>query len=68
MIDALVKKIIIYNDKLEIYLNYTDRKRPDDNNDHQVFSFYTSTKSCEIEPKHFSNKTITIAFGITLYV
>ncbi len=30
MINALVNKVILYNDKIEIYYNYTLRKDPDD--------------------------------------
>ena len=45
LIDLLVKRIVLYDDKIEITLNYTEK--PDDN-DHQVFSFYTTKKSYEL--------------------
>mgnify|MGYP001155877628 FL=1 len=32
LIDLLVKKIRLYNDKIEIDLHFTDKKSPDDNN------------------------------------
>ena len=44
MIDMLIKQVILYNDKVEIYYNYTDKTKPDES-DHQVLSFYTTTKS-----------------------
>lgn len=43
MIDILINRAILYNDKIEIYYNYIN-KRPDDN-DNQVFSFYETTKN-----------------------
>ena len=42
MLKAFIKEIIVYNDKVEIYFNYIDSKRPDDL-EHQAFSFYTET-------------------------
>ena len=41
MINLLVKNIVLYKDKIEITLNYTDNKRPDGDDDRKVFSFYT---------------------------
>ena len=40
LIHLLVKKIILYDDKIEIYYNTTERIRPDEDT-HQVFCFYT---------------------------
>ena len=40
MIFLFVKEIIVYNDKIEVYCNYTNRKNPDGSN-HQDFCFYT---------------------------
>ena len=42
MIRLLVKEIKLYDDKIEIYYNLTDRKNPDDF-EHQDFSFYEET-------------------------
>ena len=44
MISLLIKEIILYEDKMEIYYNYTNRKKTDDN-DHQAFLFYTENFS-----------------------
>lgn len=40
MIRMLIKEIVLYDDKIEIYYNYTDRKRPDGET-HQAFCIYT---------------------------
>ena len=42
LIDLLVKEIVLYDDKMEITLNYTERT---DGNDHQPFLFYSVIKS-----------------------
>ena len=39
MIKTLIKEIILYDDKIEIYYNYTKNKSPDDD-DHRGFCFY----------------------------
>ncbi len=44
MIRIIVKEIILYDDRVEIYYNHIDRKRPDEL-EHQAFCFY----SCEYE-------------------
>ena len=41
MINLLVKNIVLYKDKIEITLNYTDSKRPNGDDSRKVFSFYT---------------------------
>ena len=40
MIRLLVKKVILFDEKVEIYYNMSERNRPDDDT-HQAFSFYT---------------------------
>ena len=40
MIKLLIKEIILYDDKVEIYYNYIDKKSPDEF-EHQAFLFYT---------------------------
>lgn len=47
MIKTLVNKIVLYEDKVEIYFNYTNRKSPDDNS--QGFLF-TSKSSKLLKP------------------
>ena len=44
MIRMLIKEVVIYNDKIEIYYRYTDSKRPDEEDAHQVFCFYETTE------------------------
>ena len=48
MIKLLVKEVILYDDKVEIYYNCIDKKEPDDL-DHQVFCIYR--QDCDIDPK-----------------
>ena len=40
MLRMLIKEIILFDDKIEIYYNHTERKRPDEET-HQAFCLYT---------------------------
>ena len=46
MITLLIQKIVLYNDKIEIYYNYCENKGPDD--EHRAFSFYTTQQDIVI--------------------
>ena len=65
MITLLVKKIRLFNDRIEIYYNYTDSKRPDD--DHQAFSFYTTTKEVVIDTCKFGRTLTKTVYNIEAY-
>jgi len=53
MIDLLINKIILYDDKIEIYYNYTDpTKRPDGRNCHQAFSIHNEIFETVLDDKH----------------
>lgn len=68
MIDYLIKEIILYNDKVEIYYNYTNKEKPDGNDDHQAFSFYTCKKDYNLLQYDFENKPKKSIFEIHLFV
>lgn len=74
MLDLLIKEIVLYEDKIEIYYNYTNRKRPDDE-DHRAFLFYTEKFSKNYScPKFDLHGTgiiehpINICLEICLYI
>ena len=50
----LHNKVILYNDKIEIYYNYVNKK-PDGDNDRQAFSFYEIIKTVEINKRKYQN-------------
>ena len=66
MIKLLVKEIILYDDKVEVYYNCIDKKRPDDL-DHQVFCVYS--QECDIDPKDFglNYNALGYAFVLEMY-
>ena len=66
MIDHLIKKIILYNDKIEIHYNYTDSRTPEDKS-HREFCFYSFNTSFEID-KHQSNEITVLRFTIKLII
>lgn len=73
MIRLLIKQIVLYDDKIEIYYNFTDKKRPEDI-DHQVFSFYSthyeeSFSTCKFtENRVPAQDDILIALDIVLFI
>lgn len=46
IIRILIKKIVLYTDKLEIYFNYTHNNGPDENS-HQALCFYSEKITLE---------------------
>ncbi len=68
MINLLINKIVLYNDKIEIYLNYTEKITPDDNGNHQVFSFYHTTKFIFIFYKTIGIQPKLLCYKITLLI
>lgn len=53
MINILIKRITLYDDKIEIEYNFTDRKNPDDN-DHQGFIFAEYDSTIKMCTDHFN--------------
>lgn len=62
MVTALIKKVMLSNDRIEIYYYYTNAKRPDDN--HQTFSFYSATQNIAVETK---GRITTVTYQIEYY-
>ena len=67
MADALIKKVVLYNDKIEIYYNYTNMKDPDETDNHRDFIFYTCTKSFVIDQRKYDKEPIHLEFLIELF-
>ncbi len=64
MIKMLVKEIVLFDDKMEIYFNFIDKKRPDDF-DHQAFLFYSDcfdySKFYKVKEENTSSYLINLA-------
>lgn len=67
MIDNFVKEVVLYNDKVEIYYNYIDKKL-DGDNDHQAFSFYKCKKSYVIDKHKTGGEPETLNFEMELCI
>ncbi len=67
MIDSLVKQVTVYNDKIVIQLKSPDTDRPDDNN-RQVFSFYTTYMTVVTDSKKFGKSAIKIRYEIVISI
>ncbi|MDY5439354.1 MAG: hypothetical protein SPG06_01085 [Eubacteriales bacterium] len=67
MVNMLIKEIILYNDKIEIYMNYTNKKTPDDEN-HKAFLFYQTTNSITINSHKFHVEPKLCEYDIRLNI
>lgn len=62
---SLIKEIVLYDDKMEIYYNYADPKRRLDDENCQVFSFYSETFETEIDEHKFKGTPYVLKLEIT---
>lgn len=67
LIDLLIDKVIIYNDKVEIYYNYTDKEIPEGERPRE-FLFYSCIKSFVIDKHRLGISPITLSFRILLFI
>ncbi len=67
MVDALIRKVVLYNDKIEIHYNYTNMKDPDGTDDRRDFVFYTCNKTFEIDTHKYDRAPILLTSSIELY-
>lgn len=63
VIDLLVKKIVVYDDKIEIYCNYCDKKGPDDES--LGLLLYTENASISQYVQE-TGETVTLALKVSL--
>ena len=66
LIRVLVKKILIYDDKVQIYFNYTNKSDPLDSI--QEGPFYNLKIEKEIKNTQINGKNYTLVFDINTYV
>lgn len=66
--DALIKKVVLYNDKIEIHYKYTSDTTPDGSDSRREFLFYTYTMSFIIDQRKYDREPILLEFVIDLYV
>ena len=67
MIQLIIKKVVLYNDKIEIHLNYINGKRPDDDL-HQAFSFYKATQTVTIDQHRINKPPIEKSYEIEMFI
>ena len=68
LISALIKEVVLYNDKIEIYYNDSDSKKPDGDDDRRTFIFYECEKSFEIERTKFGAEPLKLTYHIFLMI
>lgn len=65
MIDLLVRQVVLYRDKIEIYYNYTNRSPDDDRRD---LLFYSCKRSSIVDQRKNGLPSIILDFLIELYI
>ena len=68
MLHYLIKKIILWDDKIEIYYNYISNKKETDEIDHQPFLFYTENFSFPTEIHSYAKQNFMIYLSVQLYI
>ena len=72
MIRELVKKVVLYDDKIQIYYNYTENKRANKGADggsaDQPFCFYNEEKVFNIGLYKLRNHSNSIILQTELYI
>lgn len=69
MIKILVKEVQLFNDKVEIHYNYTDKTTsPDNDEDYQGFSFNEFEKIFLIDQRKIGVEPIRLKLKIELYI
>ena len=68
MIRHLIKKIVLFDDKMEIYYNYIERKKRTDDKNHQPFLFHTNKFSSPTLIKSSGYKDGVINLSIELFI
>lgn len=67
MINLLVKEIKLFKDKIEIYLNYSNNKRPDDDS-RKVFIFYRKNEKVYIDKHLYNCPPEKIRYKLEFYI
>lgn len=67
MVRMLINKVILYDDKVEIYYNYIENYKPDDKN-HQAFSFYKEYADISVINRAVSAGFTTYNARVELFV
>lgn len=67
MVKLLIKKVVLYEDKIEIYMNYNEKIGPD-GNDRQAFSFYSTSFTAKIDTKKLGKPVEYRTYEVTLSI
>ena len=68
ILKLLINKIILFDDKIEIYYNYVDPKRENPDDEHQDFLFYNDNFETIIDQHKFNTKPIEIRLNIIAFI
>ena len=67
LINLLVNKIVLFNDRIEITCNYADKERPDGNR-HRVFSIYYNHYSLSLNHDKFKRPFVNLEYDVSVFI
>lgn len=67
MLKLLIKKIILYDDKVEIYFNYVDNKEPDDF-EHQALSLSTEDMEFYVNDLKYKQQNFMMYLTVKTFI
>ena len=67
LIRLLIKEVVLYDDKVEIYYNYIDNKRRPDGDNHQAFSFYQDIFTTTVDRKEYYKEAIELKLQLECF-
>jgi len=68
LIKMLVREIVLFDNRIEIYYKHTDRQKPDEQKTHQAFSFYKTYYKCNVQQYRFGNITVPVELEINCFL
>ena len=68
LIDLLIKEVIIYNDKIEIFYNYTDKSNNPEDDSPRDCCFYSFEKSYTIDKHRLNIPAFVQTYKISLFL
>ena len=68
LIDLLIREVIIYNDKIEIFYNYTDKSNNPEDDSPRDCCFYSFEKSYTIDKHRLNIPAFVQTYKISLFL
>ena len=68
MIDFLIDKVVLFDDRIDIYCKYTDDTNPDGPDNHRDFPFYSLEITLDIDRHTFGGTLEKVVYNVSIYI